>query len=115
MLNIGDFVRHITTGEIGQVFGYGHQIVNGVYLTTITVRVASKSAINSVNFVEDVLSDWVLAELQEIPQFANQTQISPTVSQPTNSLELKDTVGSLSGTLDPIPSEIFALDPLQQT
>lgn len=114
MFNIADYVRHKTTGQIGQVFGYGHQMVNGVYLTTLTVRVASKTEVSSV-IVEDVFSEWVGVEPKEIPEFLIQTQISPTVPGPTTSLELKDTVAELTGESDPISSDIFAVSQFERT
>jgi hypothetical protein len=67
MLNIGDYVRHQITGQIGQVIGYGHQILNGVYLTTLKVRATNTQKIDSHSrFVEDVHFSWVLAQPTEI-------------------------------------------------
>jgi hypothetical protein len=66
MLNIGDYVRHQITGQIGQVIGYGHQILQGVYLTTLKVRASNSQGIdNQSKFIEDVYSEWVLAEPAE--------------------------------------------------
>lgn len=66
MLNIGDYVRHQMTGQIGQVIGYGHQILQGVYLTTLKVRASNSHLIdNQSRFIEDVYSEWVLAEPAE--------------------------------------------------
>ncbi len=39
MLNIGDHVQHIETGNIGRIVGYGYQKTNdSYYLTTIKVE-----------------------------------------------------------------------------
>lgn len=66
MLNIGDYARHQITGQIGQVIGYGHQILHGVYLTTLKVRAIHSQGVDNQNrFIEDVYSEWVLAEPTE--------------------------------------------------
>ncbi|MGH8000803.1 MAG: hypothetical protein ACREPR_15580 [Brasilonema sp.] len=66
MLNIGDYARHQITGQIGQVIGYGHQILHGVYLTTLKVRAINTQIVNNQSrFIEDVYSAWVLAESTE--------------------------------------------------
>jgi hypothetical protein len=62
MLNIGDYAQHQITGQIGQVIGYGHQMLNGVFLTTVTVRVTNPKEMGHSSFVEDVSSAWVLTE-----------------------------------------------------
>ncbi|WP_277883981.1 hypothetical protein [Nostoc sp. FACHB-888] len=38
MLNIGDYALHQQTGQFGQVIGYGHEIINGTYFTTLKVK-----------------------------------------------------------------------------
>ncbi len=54
MLNIGDYALHQITGQIGQVFGYGHQVIDGVYITTLKVRVSKhKGTRRQSRFVED--------------------------------------------------------------
>ncbi|ARV60289.1 hypothetical protein BZZ01_18095 [Nostocales cyanobacterium HT-58-2] len=66
MLNIGDYVQHQMTGQIGHVIGYGHQILQGVYLTTLKVRASNNQGIdNQSKFIEDVYSEWVLADPTE--------------------------------------------------
>lgn len=35
MLKIGDYAHHQTTGQVGQVVAYGHQVLDGVYQTTL--------------------------------------------------------------------------------
>ena len=59
MFNIGDYVLNQKTGHLGKVIGYGHQIMNNVYMTTLKVLVAE--ATNSQKkelVVEDVVSEW---------------------------------------------------------
>ena len=63
MLKIGDYALHQKTGQIGQVFGYGHQLMDGIYLTTLKVRVSkNKGSRRYSRFMEDIHSRWVQAE-----------------------------------------------------
>ncbi|MBE8987176.1 hypothetical protein [Nostoc sp. LEGE 12450] len=65
MLNIGDYALHQRTGQIGQVFGYGHQVIDGVYITTLKVRVSKhKGTRRQSRFVEDAYSGWMLTEAE---------------------------------------------------
>ncbi|MBW4642210.1 MAG: hypothetical protein KME23_04200 [Goleter apudmare HA4340-LM2] len=60
MLKIEDDVRYQATGPIGTVFGYGHEVMHGMYLTTLKVRVKkNKGTRRYSKFVEDVYSTWV--------------------------------------------------------
>ncbi|MBD2776139.1 hypothetical protein [Iningainema tapete] len=69
MLKIGDYAHHQTTGQVGQVVAYGHQVLDGVYQTTLTVRMNdNKDLIRRSTFIEDVYSVWVLANKTEIAQ-----------------------------------------------
>jgi hypothetical protein len=52
MFNLSDRVRHKITGDAGIVIGYGNQLVENKYLTTIKVR-----SIGST-FAEEVLEIW---------------------------------------------------------
>jgi hypothetical protein len=62
MLNIGDYALHQKTGQIGQVFGYGHQLMDGIYQTTLKVRVRKNKGNRSHSrFMEDIHSRWVRA------------------------------------------------------
>ena len=66
MLNIGDYAQHQITGQIGEVIGYGHQILHGVYLTTLKVQANNLQGVdNYEKFIEDVYSAWILAESTE--------------------------------------------------
>ncbi|QDL10197.1 hypothetical protein DP113_21840 [Brasilonema octagenarum UFV-E1] len=63
MLNIGDYAQHQITGQIGQVIGYGHQILHGVYLTTLKVQANNLQGVeNQKKFIEDVYSAWIIAD-----------------------------------------------------
>ncbi|MEH1970976.1 MULTISPECIES: hypothetical protein [unclassified Nostoc] len=63
MLNIGDYALHQRTGQIGQVFGYGHQVMDGVYITTLKVRVSKhKATSRQSRFIEDAYSTWTQTE-----------------------------------------------------
>ncbi|WP_460200110.1 hypothetical protein [Scytonema sp. NUACC21] len=69
MLNIGDYAQHQMTGLVGQVIGYGHEILHGVYQTTLTVREIKE--INKTNcdrspILEDVYSAWIPAQGEQI-------------------------------------------------
>jgi hypothetical protein len=59
MFNIGDYVLNQKTGHLGKVIGYGHQILNDVYTTTLKVLVAdAKNSRKKELVVEDVISEW---------------------------------------------------------
>lgn len=59
MFSIGDYVLNQKTGHIGKVIGYGHQILNDVYTTTLKVLVAdAKNSINRGFVEEDLYSAW---------------------------------------------------------
>lgn len=58
MFALGDRVLHKQTGQLGQVIGYGHEILNGVYMTTLKVLVSSSSDFSKRDLVEDLYSRW---------------------------------------------------------
>ncbi|OUL36211.1 hypothetical protein BV372_08370 [Nostoc sp. T09] len=59
MFNIGDYVLNQKTGHLGKVIGYGHQIMNNVYTTTLKVLVAeARNSQKKELVVEDVISVW---------------------------------------------------------
>ncbi|MBE9168060.1 hypothetical protein IQ238_11190 [Pleurocapsales cyanobacterium LEGE 06147] len=70
MYIIGDYVQHEKTGNIGEVVGYGHRIVEDVYLTTIKVRLLKGKDKKSI--VEDVLSEWAPLEEELTSQLFSQ-------------------------------------------
>ncbi|QIR40157.1 hypothetical protein HCG51_27900 [Tolypothrix sp. PCC 7910] len=59
MFNIGDYVLNQKTGHLGKVIGYGHQIMNNVYTTTLKVLVdGAKNSQTKELVVEDIISEW---------------------------------------------------------
>jgi len=59
MFNVGEYVLNQKTGNIGKVIGYGYQLLNEGYTTTLKVlidyaRISGKSGIVE----EDVYSPW---------------------------------------------------------
>lgn len=65
MLKVGDYVRHLSTGNLGQVIAYSHDIRDSVYQPTLKVEVINPTEIDRRAFVEDVSTAWVLAEQTE--------------------------------------------------
>ncbi|AFY88698.1 hypothetical protein Chro_3233 [Chroococcidiopsis thermalis PCC 7203] len=60
MFGIGEYVLHQKTGHIGKVIGYGHEILNGVYTTTLKVLVDYAETSGKRGVVEeDLYSAWV--------------------------------------------------------
>jgi hypothetical protein len=59
MFNVGDYVLNQNTGHIGQVIGYGQQIINNVGTKTLKVLVAQAEDSRKKGFVEeDLHSSW---------------------------------------------------------
>lgn len=59
MLAIGDVALHQKTGHFGTVVGYGHEILDGIYITTLKVRVTNFTDSNKRSFIqEDLCSVW---------------------------------------------------------
>lgn len=61
--NIGNFVIHQATQEWGKVIGYGHQLIEGVYHSTLKVQILSFPTRESFLTKEDIVSQW--AELSQ--------------------------------------------------
>lgn len=60
MFNIDEYVLNQKTGHIGKVIGYGHQILNDGYTTTLKVLVDYALASDRQEVVEeDLHSAWV--------------------------------------------------------
>ena len=59
MLLVGDFVSDQKNEYVGKVVGYGHQIVDGVYLPTLIVRLVEATALSRRGFIEDLSSTWM--------------------------------------------------------
>ncbi|WP_017318531.1 hypothetical protein [Mastigocladopsis repens] len=59
MLNVGDCAIHQKTGEFGVVIGYGHELVNNAYQTTLKVLVSNQNNNNQTSSIkEDLYSEW---------------------------------------------------------
>ncbi|WP_250124655.1 hypothetical protein [Chroococcidiopsis sp. CCMEE 29] len=69
MLRVGDVVLHQKTGQSGIVIGYGHQILDGVYLPTLIVQLTEKGQ-SQKRFVEDLSSEWMLLEREQYSRIA---------------------------------------------
>jgi len=68
MLRVRDVVLHQKTGQSGIVIGYGHQILDGVYLPTLIVQLAEKG--HQKRFVEELSSEWMLLEREQYSRIA---------------------------------------------
>ena len=62
LIAIDDFVQHRQAGYVGKVVGYGHQMIDGMYLPTLIVRLSEIAGTNHAGFVEDLSSAWVWVE-----------------------------------------------------
>ncbi|MBW4446320.1 MAG: hypothetical protein KME22_16435 [Hassallia sp. WJT32-NPBG1] len=61
MFNIGDYVLNQKSGCLGKVIGYGHQLIDNVYTTTLQVLVAENENSQKRELViEDIISAWTL-------------------------------------------------------
>ncbi len=70
-LDIGDYVRHKITAQLGQVIAYGHQIIGSNYLPTLKVEVVGRTNRMHNTFIEDLYDVWVLVENDETTLAAN--------------------------------------------
>lgn len=60
MFSIDEYVLNQKTGHIGKVVGYGHQIRNNVYMTTLKVLVSEAGdTLKHMIVEEDLYSAWV--------------------------------------------------------
>lgn len=59
MLRIGDFVQHKQTDLTGVVIGYGHQIIDDIYLPTLVVHLDRSQSFNRKGMMEDLSSEWL--------------------------------------------------------
>jgi hypothetical protein len=62
VFNLEDYARHQTSGCMGKVVGYGHKILDSVYLPTLKVQVVKDKELEQGAFLEDVSSAWVRVE-----------------------------------------------------
>ncbi len=64
MFNVGDYVFHSKTGRFGKVIGFGHEMLDRVYETTLQVLVVdSRSGYRTSLVEEDLHSEWVSSSL----------------------------------------------------
>lgn len=57
MFSVGDFALNQKTGQFGKVIGYGHQMLNDVYQTTLKVMIVdAKGVVDRIE--EDLYSAW---------------------------------------------------------
>lgn len=64
-MKIEDYVLHKMLGHAGTVVRFGQRLVNGNYLPTLKVRLPS-SVINSKGMlVEDLVSNWKRANIED--------------------------------------------------
>lgn len=66
--NIGDFVIHQPTQDWGKVIGYGHQLIEEVYHSTLKVQILSLSMKECFLTREDIVSQWA-----DLSQFDEKT------------------------------------------
>lgn len=60
MFNIGDYVFNQKTGNLGKVIGYGHQIVDNAYMSTVKVLVDYATSSRKRGIVEeDLFTVWI--------------------------------------------------------
>lgn len=78
MLNIGDYAHHRSTGNVGKVVAYGHQIVDGVYLPTlkVEVQVVNERGKKKRIFIEDVFQEWMQVEQGVHPRKPTETDLA---------------------------------------
>ena len=57
MFNLGDRVKHIDTGNIGIVVGYGKRIVNNKCSTTVKVKLLNSTTSKKAT-IKDLDSKW---------------------------------------------------------
>jgi hypothetical protein len=60
MLTVGDSAIHEKTGELGIVVGYGHELVDNAYQTTLKVLISNQNNGDEANSIvkEDLYSAW---------------------------------------------------------
>lgn len=80
MLEIGDYARHQITGLVGQVVGYGHEVLHGVYVTTLKVRESVNGSPDRSRFLEDVYSEWVRVEIEQVPTILSPESVESEVA-----------------------------------
>jgi hypothetical protein len=70
MLRIGDFVQHKQTELTGVVIGYGHQIIDDIYLPTLVVHLDRSPSFSRKGVMEDLSSEWQPVKVRELQTHA---------------------------------------------
>ena len=60
MFNLGDRVKHLDTGNIGIVVGFGKRIVDRKCLEIAKVKLVQGTTLNKGTTVRDLYSKWLL-------------------------------------------------------
>ena len=73
MFDVGKYVVNQKTGHFGKVIGYGHQILNGVYTTTLKVLVSDPEISEKQRVIEeDLFSEWIEYRVSNNSLFSNE-------------------------------------------
>jgi hypothetical protein len=78
MFNTGDRVQHDQNGQVSKVIGYGFEIVDGYYLTTLKVQVGDRVGIKSA--IKDLFNKWSLC--QETGEISGSNLLLNTTKKP---------------------------------
>lgn len=60
MFNIGDYVQNQRSKNLGKVIGYGHQILDSGFTTTVKVLVKASNSTQRGFVEEDLYSAWAI-------------------------------------------------------
>lgn len=69
MFNIGDRVLQKKTGNVGEVIGHGHELIDGDYQPTIKVLFLESTG--KKNVVEDIPTEWQLCNNKQTELVSN--------------------------------------------
>lgn len=65
MFKAEDYVLHTMFKYSGTVIGYGRRLVNGSYLPTLRVRLASSMIDSQGMVLEDLVSRWTRSNIED--------------------------------------------------
>ncbi|MBW4612691.1 MAG: hypothetical protein KME21_05310 [Desmonostoc vinosum HA7617-LM4] len=69
---VDDYALHQQNTQIGQIFGHGHQVTDGVYIATLEVRMSKrKGTRRQSRFMGNLHSTGMLKQTTEIPKFVS--------------------------------------------
>ncbi|MES1023616.1 hypothetical protein ABN584_12035 [Gloeocapsa sp. BRSZ] len=86
MFSIGDYVFNQNTGHIGKVIGYGYEIFDNVYTTTLKVLLTCDRTSDNKGVVEDLISNWVQYLSQPDSTATNFTTVATYAQTDTESI-----------------------------